>query len=727
MPQISDLQAAINQIIADAALYHSVMHGGITQSVTTEGGPVRSVAKAISDIQAQIQTGFSAGYVQVVANETERASTTPAQIGQLLFQRSDQGLFYAAGTTAASWTPHPLYTTQEAAQEAIEDVAAFADDLADRMETADYTGSGTGVVNRAAHLQEALTLMNDTAHPSYARRVYGIENNGPGYTEGMLLAGILNPAHKLVDGVDQRSVETVNVTNTSRKCQAKGTNFALLGAPRRLVAWGAQTSPGILGVGISGSFTHLPRAVLSMNQNAAGAQYPAADWDSNAINTPDGVIEEICSQNGVTLIRTLDGKVLVAGGIGLGIDPLFGSGIDKTQAVFMPILFNPGDNTSRTIVMMDAVDDLATTATVKNATGIFVDDNDELWILGTNPKKWNYNSSYIGPDNSATNLPAIKTPKRLVHTLAGNPVPGKIRCDISGNVYVLFNHSNGTRTLWAGGGSNTSGHLARGDTQATRPTTLSAPGTDANVVIQDFEVSGHSSPAELALWVLKGGVLYAAGYNGYGQFGKALLSGAVDTASKSSWVNVTPTNKTCNLVRLGGTAAVTVIYRLTDNGGTYYGLGYNTDGCLGEADNTQKVFQPKVLNNLKALLGEDANGDLVDICISGYNNKHATCVVCANGKAFTAGNNTDGCLANGTTTGSNTWQEVLWSPIDPYEKIIDVSSVVAPSGGPGFTWRTNYGRVLQAGPTASGFATGVASATPYTVLTANPVQLNVIL
>jgi hypothetical protein len=171
-------------------------------------------------------------------------------------------------------------------------------------------------------------------------------------------------------------------------------------------------------------------------------------------------------------------------------------------------------------------------------------------------------------------------------------------------------------------------------------------------------------------------------------------------------------------VRLGGTDNVTVFY--LDDVGTWRGLGRNVDGTFGENASATTNNVPVVLAELANIISD--NGGLVDICISGINGKHAACVVCTNGKAFSAGNNTDGILGCGNTAAQDEWQEVLWSPRDATEKIVDVSSALGPNSGPAFTWRTNHGRILQAGPADKGFATGVTPQAIHNQPIASPVQ-----
>ncbi|MEW5729140.1 MAG: hypothetical protein AB1918_15025, partial [Pseudomonadota bacterium] len=51
------LQDAVAKAGAAADKLHQVVHGGAAATVATEGGTVKSVAKALADIEAALQAG----------------------------------------------------------------------------------------------------------------------------------------------------------------------------------------------------------------------------------------------------------------------------------------------------------------------------------------------------------------------------------------------------------------------------------------------------------------------------------------------------------------------------------------------------------------------------------------------------------------------------------------------------------------------------------------------
>ena len=54
MTMQTDLQAAVDKATAASAKLHDVVHGDAVSTVTTETGPVKTVAKAVADIEADI-------------------------------------------------------------------------------------------------------------------------------------------------------------------------------------------------------------------------------------------------------------------------------------------------------------------------------------------------------------------------------------------------------------------------------------------------------------------------------------------------------------------------------------------------------------------------------------------------------------------------------------------------------------------------------------------------
>lgn len=80
------LKSDIDQLAADAVLMHQVMHGDATTTVTTAGGPVRSVAKLIADKDAEINVsadGILAQSVAQVGFATQQAIAAGNSLSQV--------------------------------------------------------------------------------------------------------------------------------------------------------------------------------------------------------------------------------------------------------------------------------------------------------------------------------------------------------------------------------------------------------------------------------------------------------------------------------------------------------------------------------------------------------------------------------------------------------------------------------------------------------------------
>jgi hypothetical protein len=91
----TDLQEAVTRIQADTLILHNIVHGDNQTTITTEGGPVKTVAKAVKDIQDNIQIVL------------DGLTDTSVEINQLVTQVTDlrndaEGFAQAAQLLAAS-------------------------------------------------------------------------------------------------------------------------------------------------------------------------------------------------------------------------------------------------------------------------------------------------------------------------------------------------------------------------------------------------------------------------------------------------------------------------------------------------------------------------------------------------------------------------------------------------------------------------------------------------
>ncbi len=99
------LKTDIDQIAVDAGLLHDIVHGGSTAVVATDGGTVKSVAKAVSDAEAAIISGASSYLVQCqdeVGLAAAQAVLAQQQVAVAAGHVSSAAL--AADEAQAAWT-----------------------------------------------------------------------------------------------------------------------------------------------------------------------------------------------------------------------------------------------------------------------------------------------------------------------------------------------------------------------------------------------------------------------------------------------------------------------------------------------------------------------------------------------------------------------------------------------------------------------------------------------
>ncbi len=75
------LKTDIDRIAVDSGLLHSVVHGGSTATVTTEGGAVKTVAKTLADVTAAILDPATGTLAAATASATASAGTATTQAG----------------------------------------------------------------------------------------------------------------------------------------------------------------------------------------------------------------------------------------------------------------------------------------------------------------------------------------------------------------------------------------------------------------------------------------------------------------------------------------------------------------------------------------------------------------------------------------------------------------------------------------------------------------------
>lgn len=97
----TDLRAAADKATADSLLLHQIVHGDAETTVSTEGGPVKSVAKAIDDVEASVAAS-TATITQAV--EDADASRAAAELARDQAVDAWDAALGAVGTVAVSET-----------------------------------------------------------------------------------------------------------------------------------------------------------------------------------------------------------------------------------------------------------------------------------------------------------------------------------------------------------------------------------------------------------------------------------------------------------------------------------------------------------------------------------------------------------------------------------------------------------------------------------------------
>ncbi len=75
----ADLRAAVSRADTDSRLLHDIIHGDATTTVDTEGGTVKTVAKAIGDVEVSVAAAASAVTDGVADAEAARDAAAAAR------------------------------------------------------------------------------------------------------------------------------------------------------------------------------------------------------------------------------------------------------------------------------------------------------------------------------------------------------------------------------------------------------------------------------------------------------------------------------------------------------------------------------------------------------------------------------------------------------------------------------------------------------------------------
>ena len=95
----TDLRAAVSRADADSRLLHDIVHGDATETVTTEGGTVKTVAKAIGDVETAVAAAAASVTDGVADAEAARDAAVAARDAA---QASVGGVLVSAADTTSA-------------------------------------------------------------------------------------------------------------------------------------------------------------------------------------------------------------------------------------------------------------------------------------------------------------------------------------------------------------------------------------------------------------------------------------------------------------------------------------------------------------------------------------------------------------------------------------------------------------------------------------------------
>ena len=94
----TQLRAAVSRADTDSRLLHDIVHGDATATIDTEGGPVKTVAKAIGDVEAGVAVAATVVTEGVAASEAARDASIEARDAA---QAAVGGVLVSAADTTA--------------------------------------------------------------------------------------------------------------------------------------------------------------------------------------------------------------------------------------------------------------------------------------------------------------------------------------------------------------------------------------------------------------------------------------------------------------------------------------------------------------------------------------------------------------------------------------------------------------------------------------------------
>ncbi len=159
MPTLQEqLQAAVVQTTTDSGLLHTIVHGDATTTVTTEGGPVKSVAKVISENQTLLTTSLA-----TLTTKRDEAVASAAAAAESESAAAASEVAAAASASAADTSAAEALASENAAAASEANAADSEEAAGASKDAAALSESNAADSAAAAALSEANAAASEVA------------------------------------------------------------------------------------------------------------------------------------------------------------------------------------------------------------------------------------------------------------------------------------------------------------------------------------------------------------------------------------------------------------------------------------------------------------------------------------------------------------------------------------------------------------------------------------
>ncbi len=168
----TDLHNAVTQVATDSALLHTVVHGGVLETVTTEGGVVVTVAKLLNDADARINLA-----AQGILAQSQSAAQDALASAELASTEADRA--QSAASQGITDTNAVLELVQTSGNQILVDAEAVLQQVVARLLAVglpDTLTGARGMLLKVKTDESGYELVNTAALP----RFYGFHLSSDG-------------------------------------------------------------------------------------------------------------------------------------------------------------------------------------------------------------------------------------------------------------------------------------------------------------------------------------------------------------------------------------------------------------------------------------------------------------------------------------------------------------------------------------------------------------------